>query len=393
MASKRERIKKYSGVYFRTSNNRPLYRSKPDQCYDITYKDHNNKKVWEKIGWKSEGVTAAYASQIRSERLRDLRLGQEVIPIQKKRKLQICFGEIATQYLEWADANKKSAIDDHSRYTTHLQKCLGKQKLSDISPLTLEQLKADLYKKGLSPATTKHCLVLVRQIFNKAIAWDLFSGINPVTKIKLPKLDNKRTKSLTHKDAILLLNTLRKKSQQLHDISLISLMTGMRFSEIVSLTWSDIDLKNNIIHIRDTKHGDTRQSYMTEEISTLVNGKVTTSQKPTDLLFPNTKGKKQTQISHTFMRTVKALKFNEGIEGRAEKVVFHTLRHTFASWLAIQGTPLYTIKELMGHKTIEMTERYAHLLPDTKREAINQLAEKFTANSKALTADEIGELK
>ena len=55
------------------------------------------------------------------------------------------------------------------------------------------------------------------------------------------------------------------------------------------------------------------------------------------------------------------------------RVVFHTLRHTFASWLAIQGTPLYTIAKLMGHKSISMSERYAHLSPDHKRDAVNGL--------------------
>jgi integrase len=65
-----------------------------------------------------------------------------------------------------------------------------------------------------------------------------------------------------------------------------------------------------------------------------------------------------------------------------QKVVFHSLRHTFASWLAIQGTPLYTIKELIGHKSIVMSERYAHLIPDQKIEAVKLLAEKFSSDRK-----------
>ena len=56
---------------------------------------------------------------------------------------------------------------------------------------------------------------------------------------------------------------------------------------------------------------------------------------------------------------------------------FHDLRHTFASWLAINGTPIYTIKELMGHRTLAMTERYSHLIPDAKREAVKGLTEMF----------------
>ncbi len=71
------------------------------------------------------------------------------------------------------------------------------------------------------------------------------------------------------------------------------------------------------------------------------------------------------------------LGLNDGIDDPRDKVVFHTLRHTFASWLAIQGTPILTLKELMGHKSLAMTERYAHLMPDVKREAIKGLARAF----------------
>ena len=77
----------------------------------------------------------------------------------------------------------------------------------------------------------------------------------------------------------------------------------------------------------------------------------------------------------TSERAINKLDFNDGITDSRDKVVFHTLRHTFASWLAIQGTPIYTIKELMGHKTLAMTERYSHLIPDAKREY-----ESFTEN-------------
>lgn len=69
--------------------------------------------------------------------------------------------------------------------------------------------------------------------------------------------------------------------------------------------------------------------------------------------------------------------FNKGVEDPRQRVVFHTLRHTFASWLAIQGTPILTIKELLGHKTLAMTGRYAHLIPDMKRRATLDLEAYF----------------
>jgi integrase len=381
MALKRERVAKFPGVYSRTGLNRPMHRGKPDTCFDISYKDQNGKKIWEKIGWSSEGITAAYANQIRAERMRSLRLGQEVIPLQQKRKDNAIFSAIANEYLTWAENNKKSSQDDASRYRTHIKAALGDKRLVDITPLDLESLKNTLFKKDLAPATVKHCLVLVRQIFNKAIEWGKFNGPNPIKRIKLPKIENKRTRFLSSEEAISLLEALKKVSINTHDIACVSLLTGMRYLEISSLQWGDVDSRNNIIHIRKSKHGEARQVYMINEVAAIFEGRKKMESNPSDLVFPNLKGELQTKISHTFMRTVKALKLNEGIENTAEKIVFHSLRHTFASWLATKGTPLYTIKELMGHKTIEMTERYAHLIPDTKREAINQVSDIFKGAS------------
>jgi len=70
-------------------------------------------------------------------------------------------------------------------------------------------------------------------------------------------------------------------------------------------------------------------------------------------------------------------RFNNGVIDRRQKITFHTLRHTFASWLAMQGAPILTIKELLGHQSLAMTERYSHLSPDQKKEAVNGIEAMF----------------
>ena len=88
------------------------------------------------------------------------------------------------------------------------------------------------------------------------------------------------------------------------------------------------------------------------------------------LVFPDTKGKQRVRISKTFERTVDAMGLNEGVTDRKNKLVFHSCRHTCASWLVQAGVPLLTVKEILGHSTIALTERYSHLAPDGTRAAL-----------------------
>jgi integrase len=98
------------------------------------------------------------------------------------------------------------------------------------------------------------------------------------------------------------------------------------------------------------------------------------AQAPDAFIFTDSSGGKIKEVSNAFQRAVERLGLNDGTKDARQRVVFHTLRHTFASWLAIQGTPIYTIAKLMGHRSISMSERYAHLSPDHKRDAVAALA-------------------
>ena len=102
-----------------------------------------------------------------------------------------------------------------------------------------------------------------------------------------------------------------------------------------------------------------------------------------DFVFQARGGGEITDISRAFFRAVEDLGFNEGIDDRRRRVTFHTLRHTYASWLAIQGTPIIQIKELLGHQTLVMTERYAHLIPDQKKAAVQNMAKAFSESLKS----------
>lgn len=359
---------RYQGVY-----ERPMKRAgKSDLVYYITF-HVDSKKRWEKVGKQSEGYTAALADQVRAERIRTMRHTDE---LPKKVKVPY-FDEAADRYVKWAKTNKKWQ-GDSSRIEVHLKPALKKKKLNEISAETLEELKDKLFEKGLSPASVKHCIVLIRMIYNKAVAWGLYKGSNPVKGVKLPALSNQRERFLSYDEAKTLLQELKKKSKTAHDMALLSLHCGLRFGEIANLRGYDIDTKNGIINISDPKNQTARKAFMTDAVKKMLSTHEKTNG---DYVFVDRKHKgKIEHVTGVFFRTVKELKFNEGVEDSRQRVSFHTLRHTFASWLALQGESLLTIRELLGHKTLEMVKRYAHLVPDEKKKATARLERAFNRN-------------
>jgi integrase len=401
---------KITGVRYRESIIRKVCvkgKTRPDRCYYINYKSESKKQSTEKVGWDSEGIMAEIARDLRGQILANIRLGEGFQSIKEKREIEQArratkrleeeakdrdnapFEFIAGKYLEWAKENKKSWMDDEGRYQLHIKPIIGNIPINQISILTMEQLKKDLKRKRIkkwrtevlmADATVKHCLVLVRQIFNRAKKWKLFEGENPVSETidadrKFLKIeDNKRLRILSFKEAEILLNEIKNVSQQTHDICLVSFQTGMRMGEIFNLKWQDVDRVHGVMHIRNPKNNETRQAYITPKLSGMLKGLEVNKTTVADFVFVSRNGKKINQLSFTFNRAVDRLGLNEGVMDRQNKFVPHSLRHTFASWLAMQGETLLTIKELMGHKDIETTMRYAHLIPDQKRAAVMKLA-------------------
>jgi integrase len=358
---------KYQGVYERESDVK-IFKGHPDLCFDIAYRT-NGRLIWEKAGWLSEGYSAKLASDIRAGRIQNIRHGQE-LPRQKNKVPY--FKDLAIKFLEWAKQNKRSWETDNFRYKKHLS-CFDEKRLNEISSFDLERLKIELTKKGLSPASVKHVLILFRHMWNKAVTWKTHSGENPIKNIKLPTLQNQRERFLSYQEADELLNVLSKKDKQLHDIVLLSLHTGMRFGEIANLKRQNLDFENELITIMDPKNNETRKSFMTNAVRQALSGYSNLS--PWDYVFKKD-GKKLEVVPYPY-RTIANKLFNEGIEDPRQKITFHTLRHSFASWLALQNESLLTIGELLGHKTFQVTKRYAHLIPDHKKEATLNLEKVF----------------
>ncbi len=379
-------VTKHTGIYERLSSAKN-HNGKPDICFDIAYK-LDGKLIWEKAGWSSEGYTAKLASQIRAERLQAIRHGEE---LPKHKKKAPYFKDVAAKYLDWAEQNKtRNGRDEESRYRNYLSPYFDNKKLNEISSFDLERLKANLMQEDLAPQTVKHVLIVFREMFNKAVLWGMYKGENPIKGVKMPTIQNQRQRFLLHAEADLLLTELSGTSRQLHDMTLLSLHCGLRAGEIFNIKGQDLDFENELINIADPKNKETRKAYMTKAIKEMLLKHVPIS--PNEYIFKDRNGNKVNAVSKSFHGAIEGLGFNEGITDRRQRITFHSLRHTFASWLALQGEPILTIKELLGHKSLAMTTKYAHLMPDQKRKATLNLEKVFNGkrNGAVVTMQEEG---
>jgi integrase len=196
-------------------------------------------------------------------------------------------------------------------------------------------------------------------MFTMAITWVKASG-NPVKEVKLYRENNGKIRFLTEEEETRLLAHC---SPTLKPIVITGLYTGFRKSEVLSLTWANVDFQHRLITVGAAyaKNRETRSVPMTLVLTeTLQAIRISADQQAP--VFLNSKGTPYRDISTAFQTAVRRAGLRD--------VSFHTTRHTFASRLVMRGVDLKTVQELMGHKHITMTLKYAHLAPGHKRAAI-----------------------
>jgi integrase len=377
-----------------------------DRYFVLDYR-FDGKRYREGLGWASQGWTAKKAFLLLSELKENQKTGTGPKTLQEKRdqeketrekaqahedqeaKENITYGQFFKEtYFPHAQADKseKSWEREETFHRLWVAPVIGKKPLKAVAQLDLERIKKNLADKGRTPRTVHYCLAVIRQVFNFAISTGVLNGKNPVASVKKPKVDNRRLRFLTRHEAEELMQDLAKRSKSLYDIALVSLRCGLRAGEVFSLEWGDVDLERELLTLRDTKSGKNRVAYMTQDVLEMLKEKFK-DQGPGELVFPDRNGKKRLAISKSFREAVKELGFNNGVTDKRQSVCFHSLRHTFASWLVENGTDLYTVKELLGHSTIAMTERYSHLAPNSMRSAIKGL-EQSLSRGKVLKIDQ-----
>lgn len=391
------------------------YRGRPDRYYSVRWARQGKVKE-EGIGWASEGWVAADLILMRNQLQQNYKQGdtpttfKELMQHRDEKRKAVKLAEqeeelraitfrqfFEEHFIPWKRDRKKrrSWTDDVKRANHRILPFLGELPLNAITPDLLHEFMDTMYEDGLSDGTVLHHMAVIRQTFNRAAVTTVdgnvvFAGLSPLASVELPKLSdncNARERYLTKEEADLILRTCRKNAENaprstgkiswmdMHDAILLSLTTGLRMGEIQRLEWSDINFYGKTLVVRKStsrKPGGTIP-LNSSATAMLKDRKIRNKQEA--LVFPPVLGgKKRENFSHLFKNVVDSLGLNDDATTESQRIVFHSLRHTFASWLAIAGVDIYRIKSLMRHKTLTMTQRYAHLIPDDSREAVELLS-------------------
>lgn len=394
------------GIRYREHETR-LHGRRPDRYWCLQYK-RNGKVVNEAVGWWSDGIgqghCEAFIADLRKnwvtahgpQTLAELRAANENQREAARRakaareKMDVTFDEFwEAEYYPHACAAKRasSMTSEKWLYAKRIRPIIGKLAFGQIGILEVEAVVRGMQQGGLAASSIRYAMAVISQVWGLAQKRDVTATDCPTRKVKKPRKDNRRIRFLTADEAIDLLFALKRRSVDVHDLALLSLFCGLRACECHRLTWADVNWKAGTLFIRDPKNTHNRHAFLTAEVrEMLVRRRETAGDAApaTAHILPDVNGSLRTSVPETFVRVIRELGFNNTGETRMGKngelesveitdnrlrVVFHSLRHTFASWLVQKGTPLYTVAELMGHTTLTMTRRYAHLAPDSMRKA------------------------
>ena len=346
MASSRKSTR-FVGVQARESSVR-RHNGRPDICYTIDYRDATTRRrIRKDVGWASEGMTAQLAAKMRQLEIEASRerpvthLPGDTAPEQPVMTLKEAFRRYRR---DWLLAHGKRTQMEDTLARCHLQELLPLP-LDQITPYVLDQLMARMHTAGRSPQTIRHVISLVR-----------------------------------------------RRSHQTWLMALISHVWWLRFSEVARLRYGDIDQRTRTLYIGQSKSGRARHAVMTPDVAQALADMPRMSRN--DLLFPARDGGVMKAASETFPRAVDALGLNRmdpsdpaslPITDNRQRVVFHTLRHTYASWLALAGEHELSLSELLGHTSTAMTRRYAHLMDDARRKTAHAVMSIFHDSSPDFT--------
>jgi integrase len=288
------------------------------------------------------------------------------------RAKSVLFSELAGSALEWSKMHKLSHHDDAIRMKRILE-AFASWPAESITSQDIERWFAEQHWK---PATFNRYKALFSLVYRLGINSGRIK-LNPARLVKTRTENNGRIRYLSTEEETRLRQEIAKHCPERLPEFDIAVHTGMRRSEQYGLTWDCVDFEKRILTIPRSKHGGTRYVFLNE---------VALAALQVLWRFSNGTGR-VFSMGYTSELSYGARGWFEKCvkEAKIESFTWHCLRHTFASNLVMRGVDIRTVQELLGHKTIQMTLRYAHLAPQHQLAAVQRLCD-----TKALPDEKAG---
>lgn len=239
---------------------------------------------------------------------------------------------------------------------------LGKYTLANINSQLITECRNKLFKEEIRGEKTRENATVARYLATLSVCFsyaikDLgWLAENPVSNVRKPAPPRGRVRFLSDSEHQALLKACKaSKNKYLYPVIVIALSTGARWSEILTLKWTNIDFKRSIMHLEETKNGERRTVSLSKNAMKEVIGMSKVRRIDTPYLFPRKDGKKPMDIRKYWNEALEIAKLHD------KDFRFHDLRHTAASYLAMNGASTLEIAEILGHKTFAMVKRYSHL--------------------------------
>lgn len=238
---------------------------------------------------------------------------------------------------------------------------LGYLVLAELTPAIIVECRDELLNRITSrgnkmlPSTVGQYMIALSHAFTIAVnEWQWLED-SPMRKVKKPTLPRGRVRFLDDTERAKLLKVCKESNNQyLYLCVILALSTGMRQAELMGLKWQDVNLKDGYLILHHTKNGERRRVPLSGLALELLNNYAKVRRLDTPLLFPAiTNPLKPTELRTSFETALKRAEIND--------FHWHDLRHCTASYLAMNGASLAEIAEVLGHKTLAMVKRYAHL--------------------------------
>jgi site-specific recombinase XerD len=331
---------------------RGMYEKEPgSNVWWIRYADATGKIRREKVG--NRGAAIKLYQKRKTEVLQRIKLPEnfKAKPVEMR--------ELVTEAMEYSRNNNRGHSQDRLRLL-HISKEFGNRTAVSITPQDIERW---LTSNGWSAGTINRFRSTLSLVFRLGIASRKIEQ-NPIRQVKHRREDNGRTRYLTVDEETRLRAVVTNRYPQHMPELDIALNTGLRRGEQYSLTWEDVDFGMKMLTVCLTKNGETRHVRLNSAAVTALS-ELYGNSPASGYVFTSRQGDRLLKGRHWFEPAIQA--------AGVKNFTWHCLRHTFASRLVMAGVDLRTVQQLMGHKTIQMTVRYAHLTPEHQLAAVERL--------------------